>query len=44
MITRFNDHLEFDDINKEAEEVQDPEKAAKINGMKILLKGKGKGL
>ena len=40
----IDENLEFDDINKEAEEVQDPEKAAKINGMKILLKRKGNGL
>ena len=38
-------NLEFDDLNKEAEEIQDPEKAAeKLNGMKISLKRKRKGL
>ena len=37
--------VEFDDLNKEAEEIQDLEKAAEIiNGMKILLKRKRKGL
>ena len=33
--------VEFEDLNKEAEEIQDPEKAAE---MKILLKRKRKGL
>ena len=38
-------NLEFDDLNKEAEEIQDPEKAAeKLNSMKISLKRKRKGL
>ena len=36
--------VEFDDLNKEAEETQVPEEAAKINGMKILLKQKIKEL
>ena len=36
--------VEFEDLKEEAEEIQDPEKAAKINGMKILLKRKRKGL
>ena len=41
----IDENLEFDDLNKEAEEVQDPEKTAKkLNGMKILLKRKRKGL
>ena len=39
----IDENLEVDDLNKEAEEVQDPEKTVKINGMKILLKQKGKG-
>ena len=31
--------IKFDDLNKEAEEIQDPEKAAEIiKRMKILLK------
>ena len=41
----IDENLEFDDLNKEAEEIQDPEKAAeKLNGMKISLKRKRKGL
>ena len=36
--------VEFDDLNKEAKETQDPEKAAEIlNSTKILLKRKRKG-
>ena len=37
----IDENLEFEDLNKEAEEIQDPEKAAE---MKILLKRKRKGL
>ena len=41
----IDENLEFDDLNNEAEEIQDPEKAAeKLNGMKISLKRKRKGL
>ena len=41
----IDENLEFDDLNKEAEEIQDPEKAAeKLNSMKISLKRKRKGL
>ena len=37
--------VEFDDLNKEAEETQVPEEAEKkINGVKILLKQKNKGI
>ena len=37
----IDENLEFEDLNKEAEEIQYPEKAAE---MKILLKRKRKGL
>ena len=37
----IDENLEFEDLNKGAEEIQDPEKAAE---MKILLKRKRKGL
>ena len=41
----IDENLKFDDLNKEAEEVQEPEKAAIIiNGMKILLKQQKKVL
>ena len=41
----IDENLKFDDLNKEAEEVQETEKAAIIiNGMKILLKQQKKVL
>ena len=36
----IDENLEFHNLNKEAEEIQDPEKAERLNGMKILLKRK----
>ena len=41
----INEIVEFDDLNKVAEEIQDPEKQQSwLNGMKILLKRKIKEL
>ena len=41
----IDENLEFDDLNKEAEEVQDPEKAAKIiKRYEDIIKRKKKGI
>ena len=41
----IDENLEFDDLNKEAEEVQDPEKAAKIiKRYEDIIKTKNKGI
>ena len=41
----IDENLEFDDLNKEAEEVQDPEKAAKIiKRYEDIIKTKKKGI
>ena len=41
----IDENLEFDDLNKEAEEVQDPEKAAKIiKRYEDIIKTKRKGI
>ena len=41
----IDENLEFDDLNKEAEEVQDPEKAAKIiKWCEGIIKTKNKGI
>ena len=41
----IDENLEFDDLNKEAEEVQDPEKAAKIiKQYEDIIKRKKKGI
>ena len=41
----IDENLEFDDLNKEAEEVQDPEKAAKIiKQYEDIIKTKKKGI
>ena len=41
----IDENLEFDDLNKEAEEVQDPEKATKIiKQYEDIIKRKKKGI
>ena len=41
----IEENLEFDDLNKEVEEIQDPEKAAEINkGYEDIIKTKKKGI
>ena len=41
----IDENLEFDDLNKEAEEIQDPEKAAEIiKRYEDIIKTKKKGI
>ena len=41
----IDENLEFDDLNKEAEEIQDPEKAAGIiKRYEDIIKTKNKGI
>ena len=41
----IDENLEFDDLNKEAEEIQDPEKAAEITKRyEDIIKTKKKGI
>ena len=43
--TIIDENLEFDDLNKEAEEIQDPEKAAEIiKRYEDIIKTKKKGI
>ena len=40
----IDENLEFHNLNKEAEEIQDPEKAAEIKRYEDIIKTKRKGL
>ena len=40
----IDENLEFHNLNKEAEEIQDPEKAAEIKRYEHIIKTKRKGL